>query len=207
MAEDGTTAAVETTQAANPIATAAEPTTGGQQENPFNFPPAQEGEKAPEVANEGEQTEAPVIPEKYEFNLPEGLTMTPEIESRFTELAKGMKLTQEQANGLIKLHSDIMLDTIRQAENQKNKWAEECHKAGLAAPEKITAAKLAVDTFDDTGKLMGELIESGLAYSPTVQRFLQTIGGYLKEDTAPDSKPAPQAKTAADLLFGNSKYN
>ena len=160
-----------------------------------------------EKPQEAPKEEPPAsLPEKYEFHLPEGLTMTPEIEGKFTEIAKGIGLTQEQADGLVKLHSDIMLEQMKQVENQKQVWANECHKAGLDNPEKIRAAKMAIDTFDDTGALKKELIESGLAYSPTVQRFLQCIGSYLIEDTAPDSKPAPQAKSAADLLFANSKY-
>lgn len=204
MAEEGTTAAVETTQAAEPIAEAAAPAA----ETPFNFPSAPEGaaQAQENVASKATNEEAPAIPEKYEFHLPEGLTMTPEIEGQFSEIAKGIGLTQEQADKLVQLHSNIMMDTMRQAEQQKNRWVEACHKEGLSSPEKLTAAKLAVDTFDDTGRLMPMLIESGIAYAPEFQRFLQTIGGYLKEDTAPDSKPAPQAKSAADLLFQNSKY-
>ena len=204
MAEEGTTAAVETTQTADPIAEAGAPAA----ETPFNFPAAPEGATPAQenVASKATNEETPAIPEKYEFHLPEGLTMTPEIEGQFTEIAKGIGLTQEQADKLVQLHSNIMMDTMRQAEQQKNKWVEACHKEGLSSPDKLTAAKLAVDTFDDTGRLMPMLIESGIAYAPEFQRFLQTIGGYLKEDTAPDSKPAPQAKSAADLLFQNSKY-
>lgn len=156
---------------------------------------------------EANKAEPPAgLPEKYEFHLPEGLAMTPEIEGKFTEIAHKIGLTQEQADGLVQLHSDILLDQMRQVEKQKTAWAQECNKAGLAAPEKIRAAKMAIDTFDDTGALTKELLDSGLAYSPTVQRFLQCIGSYLIEDTAPDSKPAPQPKSAADLLFANSNY-
>lgn len=179
-------------------------------DDPFGFPPAPgaEGTAETKTAEPGadQQPEAAVIPDKYQFNLPEGLQITPEIESKFTEIAKGLKLTQEQANGLIGLHSEIMMGVMQQAEQQKNAWVDECHKAGLSTPEKLKNAKLAVDTFDESGKVMHELIDSGLAYSPNVQRFLQLIGSYLAEDTAPDSKPAAQAKSAADLLFANSKY-
>lgn len=208
---ENTTAAVEAA-AADPMPQAAEQqpdttpapeATPAQQAqgDPFNFPAPPEGE-----APKAEEPPKAAAPEKYEFHLPEGLSMTPEIEARFTEIAKGIGLTQEQADGLVKLHSDLMLGAMRQAEEQKIAWANECHRAGLTAPEKIKTAKLAIDIFDDSGKVMQELVESGLAYSPNMQRFLQTIGGYLKEDTAPDSKPAAQAKSAADLLFGNSKY-
>lgn len=190
MAEEGnnTTAAVETTpQAAEtPQETPTEASIG-------------------ETLTAAEQTPAEV-PEKYEFNLPEGLQLTPEIESQFTEIAKATGMTQEQANGLIKLHSDLMLDVMQQATKQKNAWEAECKKAGLTSPEKLQLAKNIINTFDNTGEVMRVLVESGAAYHPAVLGMLQEMGSLLQEDSAPDSKPAPQAKSAADLLFGNSKY-
>jgi hypothetical protein len=194
MADEGNnTAAVETTPQATETPAATEP----QQEN------LGEALTAPTEEN---PSEAPAIPEKYEFNLPEGLQLTPEIESQFTEIAKATGMTQEQANGLIKLHSDLMLDVMQQATKQKAAWESECKKAGLTSPEKLQLAKNIINTFDNTGEVMRVLVESGAAYHPAVLGMLQEMGSLLQEDSAPDSKPAPQAKSAADLLFGNSKY-
>lgn len=199
MADEGNnTAAVETTtQAAETPAEAPQETLGSALTSENTAP-----QETPAAAEQ-----APVIPEKYEFNLPEGLQLTPEIESQFTEIAKATGMTQEQANGLIKLHSDLMLDVMQQATKQKNAWEAECKKAGLTSPEKLQLAKNIVNTFDNTGEVMRVLVESGAAYHPAVLRMLQEMGSLLQEDSAPDSKPAPEAKTAADLLFGNSKYN
>lgn len=199
MADEGNnTAAVETTtQAVETPAEAPQETLGSALTSENTAP-----QETPAAAEP-----APVIPEKYEFNLPEGLQLTPEIESQFTEIAKATGMTQEQANGLIKLHSDLMLDVMQQATKQKNAWEAECKKAGLTSPEKLQLAKNIVNTFDNTGEVMRVLVESGAAYHPAVLRMLQEMGSLLQEDSAPDSKPAPEAKTAADLLFGNSKYN
>ena len=194
MADEGnTTATVETQQAVETQAPASEEVSMGETLTAPQETPAEEAK--------------PVVPEKYEFNLPEGLQLTPEIESQFTEIAKATGMTQEQANGLIKLHSDLMLDVMQQATRQKNAWEAECKKAGLTSPEKLQLAKNIVNTFDNTGEVMRVLVESGAAYHPAVLRMLQEMGSLLQEDSAPDSKPAPEAKTAADLLFGNSKYN
>ena len=192
MAEEGnTTEAVETT-AVETQAPAAEEVSMGETLTAPQETPAEEAK--------------PVVPEKYEFNLPEGLQLTPEIETQFTEIAKATGMTQEQANGLIKLHSDLMLDVMQKATQQKTAWENECKKAGLTSPEKLQLAKNIVNTFDSTGEVMQVLVESGAAYHPAVMRMLQEMGSLLQEDSAPDSKPAPQAKSAADLLFGNSKY-
>ena len=167
MADEGNnTAAVETTTQA--VETQAE----APKENPTE---ANLGETLTAPQAEQAPVEAPVIPEKYEFNLPEGLQLTPEIESQFTEIAKATGMTQEQANGLIKLHSDLMLDVMQQATRQKNAWTAECKKAGLTSPEKLQLAKNIVNTFDNTGEVMRVLVESGAAYHPAVLRMLQEM--------------------------------
>lgn len=161
------------------------PATPPVQDNPFGFQP-------------------PPVPETYEFNLPEGLTISDEQKEAFSAVAKEAKMTQEQANSLLKMHADIVMEQQRQAEEIKNQWMNECAKQGLNTPENLAAAKIAVDTFGG-GDAMNALIESGAAYHPAVQAFLQRIGHLLKEDNAPDGKAATQ-QTAADLLFANSKY-
>lgn len=156
-----------------------------QDHNPFGFPPSS-------------------VPEAYEFNLPDGLTISDEQKAAFTVVAKEAKMSQEQANSLLKMHADIVMEQQRQAEEIKNQWMNECANQGLNTPENLAAAKIAVDTFGG-GDAMNALIESGAAYHPAVQAFLQRIGHLLKEDNAPDGKAATQ-QTAADLLFANSKY-
>ena len=156
-----------------------------QDHNPFGFPPSP-------------------VPEAYEFNLPDGLTISDEQKAAFTAVAKEAKMSQEQANSLLKMHADIVMEQQRQAEAIKNQWMNECARKGLNTPENLAAAKIAVDTFGGADA-MNALIESGAAYHPAVQAFLQRIGHLMKEDNAPDGKAATQP-SAADLLFANSKY-
>lgn len=61
----------------------------------------------------------------------------------------------------------------------KNQWAEKCHKAGLASPENLKKAKIAVDTFDDTGDAMKVLIKTGAIYNKAVLQLFVNLGGYL----------------------------
>lgn len=168
---------------------------GANDNNPFKFPDSDNDNQANE----------PVVPDKYIFDLPEGIQLTDELEKQFTDIAKGAKLTQEQASSLIKLHSDILLDFQRQADKVRNDWADECKKQGLTTPENIRAAKIAIDTFGG-GECMQALIESGAAYNPAVQKMLQNIGHLLSEDNAPDGAHAGKETSTADLLFANSKY-
>ena len=77
----------------------------------------------------------PAVPDKYEFNLQEGLELSPELEADFTAIAKDAKLTQEQATKLIDLHSKVVLDVMHKQEEIVDGWTAECQKQGLISRE------------------------------------------------------------------------
>ncbi len=154
-----------------------------------------------------EPTPAPTPePIEYTFNLPEGMTISDEQKASFSAIANEAHLTQAQADSLIKMHADIVMSQMREAEAVKAKWTEESTKQGLDSKENLAAAKLAVDTFGG-GEAMQALVDSGAAYHPAVQKMLQKIGHILNEDNAPDGKAKTPTPAAADLLFTNSKYD
>lgn len=64
-----------------------------------------EGEAKPETGEQNPaEGEAPVV--TYEpFKLPNGLEVAPERMGAFTEVAAGMRLTQEQAQSLVEMHA------------------------------------------------------------------------------------------------------
>lgn len=146
-------------------------------------------------------------PEKYVFNLGEGLTISEEQQTALTEIARNANMNQETLDALLKMHSDIMLDTIRQAENQRNEWAKQCHEQGLADKVHIGYAKKCIETFGG-GEAMQALVDTGAANHPAVQRMLQRIGELITEDNGGggDGKPPAQQIKDADLIFPNSQY-
>ena len=150
---------------------------------------------------------APGAPEEYVFNLGEGLTISDELKTSLTEIARNANISQETMDALLKMHSDVMLDTIRQAEKQKNEWAKQCQEQGLADKVHLGYAKKCVDTFGG-GKAMQVLVDTGAINHPEVQRMLQRIGELITEDTGASGggNPAPQALTDEQLMFPNSKY-
>lgn len=146
------------------------------------------------------------VPAEYEFNLGEGLEISDELKAQFSAVAKSAKMTQSQADALMKMHSDVMLDAIKQAEDQRNGWAAECEKQGLISPENIGYARAAVDTFGGS-EVMQVLVQTGAANHPAVLKMLQTIGSMIAEDKVPDGQQSkPQQGNTADILFANSKY-
>ena len=187
------------------------PTGGGNDNNPSGgtgVQPQNKGQKSVfDVPGSGDNNPpAPVVPESYEFNLGEGLTITDELKGKFTEIAKGAKLTQEQANALIDMHSSILLDYMHQTEAKVNGWVDECQKAGYLSEENLGYAKSAINYFGGSDA-MNALVETGAINHPAVFKMVMTIGQLIAEDAPPKGDPPKGPKSSADILFPNSKYD
>lgn len=147
------------------------------------------------------------VPENYEFNLGEGLTITDEQKTAFTAIAKDAKLSQAQADSLLKMHSEIINGYIHAAEDAVEKNIAECQKLGLTSQENLGFARTAVNTFGGS-EAMQVLIDTGAINHPAVCKLFVTIGQLISEDKPADThvgggKGTPRAE---DILFPNSKY-
>ena len=147
------------------------------------------------------------VPENYEFNLGEGLTITDEQKTAFTAIAKDAKLTQAQADSLLKMHSEIINGYMHAAEDANEKNVAECEKLGLTSQENLGFARTAVNTFGGS-EAMQVLIDTGAINYPAVCKLFVTIGQLISEDKPADThvgggKGTPRAE---DILFPNSKY-
>ena len=147
------------------------------------------------------------VPENYEFNLGEGLTITDEQKTAFTAIAKEAKLSQAQADSLLKMHSEIINGYMHAAEDAIEKNIAECQKLGLTSQENLGFARTAVDTFGGS-EAMQVLIDTGAINYPAVCKLFVTIGQLISEDKPADThvgggKGTPRAE---DILFPNSKY-
>jgi hypothetical protein len=165
--------------------------------------PAGDGSGNPADAGGG----AGEVPENYEFNLGEGLTITDEQKTAFTAIAKDAKLSQAQADSLLKMHSEIINGYMHEAEEAIEKNIAECQKQGLITKENLGFAKAAVDTFGGS-EAMQVLIDTGAINHPAVCKLFVTIGQLISEDKPADThvgggKGTPRAE---DILFPNSKY-
>lgn len=165
--------------------------------------PAGDGSGNPADAGGG----AGEVPENYEFNLGEGLTITDEQKTAFTAIAKDAKLSQAQADSLLKMHSEIINGYLHAAEDAVEKNIAECQKLGLTSQENLSFARTAVNTFGGS-EAMQVLIDTGAINHPAVCKLFVTIGQLISEDKPADThvgggKGTPRAE---DILFPNSKY-
>lgn len=155
----------------------------------------------------GDGSGAGEVPENYEFNLGEGLTITDEQKTAFTAIAKDAKLSQAQADSLLKMHSEIINGYMHAAEDAVEKNIAECEKLGLTSQENLGFARTAVNTFGGS-EAMQVLIDTGAINHPAVCKLFVTIGQLISEDKPADThvgggKGTPRAE---DILFPNSKY-
>lgn len=182
----------------------------GSPKNIFNADEGGEGDNPPTGGEGGGDAGggegAPQVPESYEFNLGEGLTITDEQKAAFTAIAKEAKLTQAQADGLLKMHSEILSGYMHEAEEAVEKNIAECQKLGLTSKENLGYAKAAVDMFGGSDA-MQVLVDTGAINHPAVCKLFVTIGQLISEDNPPDSHVGG-GKTVRpeDVLFPNSKY-
>lgn len=161
----------------------------------------------PDGGNPAGDGSAGEVPENYEFNLGEGLTITDEQKTAFTAIAKDAKLSQAQADSLLKMHSEIINGYIHAAEDAVEKNIAECQKLGLTSQENLGFARTAVNTFGGS-EAMQVLIDTGAINHPAVCKLFVTIGQLISEDKPADThagggKGTPRAE---DILFPNSKY-
>lgn len=141
-----------------------------------------------------QQTEAPKpkAPETYKFNRPEGLPeeyqLDDEVLSTFSESARELDLSQEQAQTVIdKLMPKLYERGFAQQDAIRAGWIEQSKSdkefGGEKLAENLETAKLAISKLG-TPELM-KLLDSrlGLGDHPEVVRFMVRVGKMLKEDS------------------------
>ena len=145
---------------------------------------AQTPEQASDVQPTDEQTGAP---EQYEaFKNPEGLELDPGALDSFSEVAKELNLSQDDAQKVIDKVSPVM--AAKQQEvltGLKTQWVKDTSSdkefGGDKLTENLGMAKRALDTFG-TPELTTLLNETGLGNHPEVIRAFYRAGKAISED-------------------------
>lgn len=140
------------------------------------------------VESEGgkkEEPKEPVVPEKYEFALPEGVELDGEVLGEFETHAKELKLTQEQAQPLVNLALKVAEKAqAAQSEawaNQRKVWRDEvANDKEIGGKENLGYAARAIDTF--APELRQVFNDSGWGDNPAFIRAFVRIGKAISED-------------------------
>lgn len=163
-------------------------------------------------------------PEAYEdFELPEGFAADEEITGKFKELAKGLNLTQKQAQELV----DLQVESVKRATSperiseqvveawegiiakQRADWSKSLRSdkdlGGANLESNLKTANRALAQFGSP-ELKQALKESGWNSNPELVRLLVSVGKAISEDSlgsAIDNGGRSGEESAAKKLYPN----
>lgn len=167
---------------------------------------AETSEQASDVQPTDEQKGAP---QQYEtFKAPEGLELDPSSLESFTEVAKELNLSQEDAQKVIDKVSPVMAAKQQEVLTElKTQWVKDTSSdkefGGDKLTENLGMAKRALDTFG-TPELTTLLNETGLGNHPEVIRAFYRAGKAISEDGfVKGTTSAPVEQDPARRLFPN----
>ncbi len=151
-------------------------------------------------------------PVQYEdFQMPEGVSPDAQDVTELKSLAKEYGLTQEQAQKVADLGTQMLQKWTNQQnetlQRTQSQWVEEAQGdpefGGAHLPENLGIAKKALDTFG-TPKLMQLLEQSGLGNHPEMIRTFYRAGKAISEDHFVSGAAHPNAaRDAAEQLYPN----
>jgi hypothetical protein len=181
-------------------ATEGQGTQGQQAEGTKTEGGQQQQEKKPEGA-----------PESYEFKAPEGTQFDDAVIGAFSEVAKELNLSQDQAQKVLdKMAPVIAARQLEQFQAARTEWAEAAKTdkefGGENLAENLGTAKKALDTFA-TPELRALLEESGLGNHPEVIRVFYRAGKAISEDRFVAGQGGKTSQGDARRLYAASNMN
>lgn len=154
------------------------------------------------------------VPENYaDFTLPEGMEIDQEALGKATPLFKELGLTQDKAQKVIDLYTDIQREQVQgQIENHNTRvteWAQQAEAdpeiGGEKFKENVAIAKQGLEKFGTPA--LTELLESyGIGSHPEVVRAFYKIGKLTQEDNPGSGARASEARgNVVDRLYGKKE--
>lgn len=169
---------------------------------------------APKAADAPNTDEAPALPEKYEFTMPEGVALDETAAAELDAIAREFKLDQVGAQKLADLgakqaqkFAGAQADAIEQAAAT---WITEAQAdkefGGDKLDESLATARKALDAFG-TPELRELLNGSKLGNHPEVIRFMVRAGRAISEDSMVTGGASPTSTPTAQRLYAASNMN
>ena len=165
--------------------------------------PAKEPETEPAKETEPKEPAKPVVPEKYEFAMPEGYTVDETAVEAVTPILKELGCSQETAQKLVDLHF-AQIKAMQEAQEKAKaetlaQWAKEIRTdkdiGGPNVLQNLLPGTRLLDRFGSPD-LKELLQQSGLDRHPAVVRFLVAVGREFTEDRWADGgKRGPAARS------------
>lgn len=177
-------------------------------------PGTPEAEAAAKVAADAKVAEAKAAgaPEAYtDFTFAEGFDAQPEQVKAFTDVARELNLSQEQAQKLVSMQTTFaqqQADAMQEmAVKQRVAWTEATRAdkefGGAKIDESNAIGIMALNKFA-TPALRDYLHQTGLADHPEMFRFIYRVGKALGEDTHIQGGVTATPKSMAQRWYGDT---
>lgn len=155
--------------------------------------------KAAEEAKKAEDSQKIDIPEQYDFSnvdLPEGFELDKSATEKFEKYVKdkNLKISQEDANGLVSMHAQQMNSILAQLQETQQKAADD-YVQGLEKElrehptmggdnytQTVTNAGKVFEALPALKNASDRLSEDGLGNHPAIMEILSTVGKFMGND-------------------------
>lgn len=141
----------------------------------------------------------PVVPDKYEIKVPEGLQLDAAVLNEYTPIFKELGLTQEAAQKLVE--SNLAIQQAAQA-RQLQAWEGELKAdkdfGGKNFEANVAEAQKAVGRFL-TPQDKAFLDQTGLGNHPGLVKMFLRIGKAISEDAVPATTTPPASKGPKEI--------
>lgn len=136
-----------------------------------------------------EDTKAGEIPEAYEFEVPEGMTLDTALVDKITPILKAKGFTQSEAQELVSTYAEQIAGIATaqqeawkgQLETWKNDIQTDAEFGGTKFPATVKAAQTVIARYGDD-QLKKELADYGVGNMPSLIRMLARAGKDMAED-------------------------
>jgi hypothetical protein len=176
---------------------------------------AQEPAAEPENTGDGGQDKAKQpeegIPEKYEFQLPDGMQPDEALIAEFTPLAKDLKLTSAQAQKFADIYAKKISEMSARQTEAAMKFIEQDTQTVKADPqyggaklaENMAHAERFLKAADPEGKFVKHLNERQFISlnDPELIRIFIAAGKLIGEDQTPGGRARFGQKSPAEVLY------
>lgn len=138
-----------------------------------------------------QKEETPTTPEAYDFtqSLPEGMELDQQAANEFSDIARGMNLTNDQANQLAKYgmsYAQNMAKAIAQQQiEEQQAWADETKKAlGAKYNEEISYVGTALNKLEPLVPGLRQALNiGGIGNRVEIVKALAAVGRMVAEDS------------------------
>lgn len=160
--------------------------------------------------NEEGKADEKVIPETYEFEMPEGVQIDTAAADEFASVAKELKLSKEEAQKVADVGAKMAQRQMEAHQNLVSSWIESVKTdkeiGGDALNENLSTARKAIDTFGSP-ELKELFNQWGIGNHPEVVKFAVKVGKAISDDGFVRGGNTTAPKSAAEIMYPSMSKN